>query len=162
MKKVSSESGYDYLKFFIDNVEINSWSGEDDWSLENYSISPGTHQFKWEYAKDFSVSSGADAAWIDDVVFPIVSSGNNLSTLSQLHDNLKIFPNPVKDFLHVKSNNEIISIHILNLTGKLIDTIDDLNATSLQLSLHSFSAGYYIFHFETSNGVLNKKVIVSK
>ena len=162
MKKVSSESGYDYLKFFIDNVEMDSWSGEDDWSLENYSISPGTHQFKWEYAKDFSVSSGADAAWIDDVVFPIVSSGNNLSTLSQLHDNLKIFPNPVKDFLHVKSNNEIISIHILNLTGKLIDTIDDLNATSLQLSLHSFSAGCYIFHFETSNGVLNKKVIISK
>ena len=162
MKKVSSESGYDYLKFFIDNVEMDSWSGEDDWSLENYSISPGTHQFKWEYAKDFSVSSGADAAWIDDVVFPVVSSGNNLSTLSQLHDNLKIFPNPVKDFLHVKSNNEIISIHILNLTGKLIDTIDDLNATSLQLSLHSFSAGCYIFHFETSNGVLNKKVIISK
>ena len=101
MKKVSSESGYDYLKFFIDNIEMDSWSGEDDWSLETYSISPGTHQFKWEYAKDFSVSSGADAAWIDDVVFPIVNSGNNLSTLSQLHDDLKIFPNPVKDFLHV-------------------------------------------------------------
>ena len=38
MKKVSSESGYDYLKFFIDNVEMDSWSGEDDWSLETYSI----------------------------------------------------------------------------------------------------------------------------
>ena len=68
----------------------------------------------------------------------------------------------MKDFLYVESNNEIISIYILNLTGKLIDTIEDLNETSLQLSLHSFSAGYYIFHFETSNGVLNKKVIVSK
>ena len=162
MKKVSSESGYDYLKFFIDNVEMDSWSGEDDWSLESYSISPGTHQFKWEYAKDFSVSSGADAAWIDDVVFPIVNAGNNLSTLSQIYDDLKIFPNPVKDILHVKSNNEIISIHILSLTGKLIDSLDDLNDTSLHLSLHSYNAGYYIFQFETSNGVLNKKVMVSK
>ena len=85
-----------------------------------------------------------------------------MSTFSQLHDDLKIFPNPVKDFLHVKSNDEIISIHILNLTGKLIDTVDDLNVTSLQLSLHSFSAGCYIFHFETSKGVLSKKVIISK
>ena len=124
MKKVSSESGYDYLKFFIDNVEIDSWSGEDDWSLETYGISPGTHQFKWEYAKDFSVSSGADAAWIDDVVFPVINAGNNLSTLLQKHNVLKIFPNPVKDILQVMSNDEIISIKILNLTGKLIDTID--------------------------------------
>ena len=162
MKKVSSESGYDYLKFFIDNVEMASWSGEDDWSLESYSINPGTHQFKWEYEKDFSVSSGADAAWIDDVVFPITNDGNNLSSQIQFQNDLKIFPNPAKDILHVNSNDEIITIYILNLTGKIIDTIDGINAVSVQLPIQNLNSGYYIFQFETSKGVVNKKLIVSK
>ncbi len=162
MKKVSSESGYDFLKFFIDNVEIDSWSGEDDWSLQTYSINPGNHQFKWQYTKDFSVSSGLDAAWIDDVVFPIVNTGNNLNSLSFQINDLKIYPNPVKDILHIKSNNEIHTIAILSLTGRLIDTFTDLNTKSVQIPTNNLNSGYYIFQFETSNGVLNKNIIVSK
>ena len=29
--KVSSESNYDFLKFYIDNVELSSWDGEVGW-----------------------------------------------------------------------------------------------------------------------------------
>ena len=38
MKKVSSESNYDFLKFYIDNIEQDAWSGEDDWSYHTYSV----------------------------------------------------------------------------------------------------------------------------
>ncbi|NPA68277.1 MAG: T9SS type A sorting domain-containing protein, partial [Chlorobi bacterium] len=69
-KKVSSESGYDYLKFYIDGTEKGSWSGEVDWSQESYSVTTGTHTFKWEYSKDGSVSNGSDCAWVDYVEFP--------------------------------------------------------------------------------------------
>ncbi len=68
--KVSSESNYDFLKFYIDNTEIDSWSGEIGWQQVAYLVSVGTHTFKWEYDKDASVSNGADAAWIDYIVFP--------------------------------------------------------------------------------------------
>ncbi len=70
--KVSSESGYDYLHFYIDGVEQASWSGEVDWSHASYPVDAGTHTFTWSYTKDSSVSSGADAAWIDYVVFPTI------------------------------------------------------------------------------------------
>jgi len=69
-KKVSSESGYDYLRFYIDGVEQDSWSGEIAWSPEEYEITEGLHTFKWEYDKDNIVSSGADAAWVDYIIFP--------------------------------------------------------------------------------------------
>jgi len=72
-KKVSSENGWDFLKFYLDNVEMGSWSGEVDWSLETYPVSAGTHTFKWEYVKDGSGSNGSDCGWIDYVVFPPVS-----------------------------------------------------------------------------------------
>jgi len=72
-KKVSSESGWDFLKFYLDNVEMGAWSGESDWSMETYQISAGNHTFKWEYVKDVSVSNGSDCGWIDYIVFPPIN-----------------------------------------------------------------------------------------
>ncbi len=69
-KKVSSESGYDYLRFYIDGVEKDEWSGSVDWSPETFPVTTGNHIFKWEYSKDGSVSSGSDCAWVDYIEFP--------------------------------------------------------------------------------------------
>ena len=68
--KTSSESGYDYLKFYIDNASIGQWSGETDWTKTTFPVTAGNHTFKWEYMKDQSVSSGSDCAWIDYILFP--------------------------------------------------------------------------------------------
>ncbi|MBI9019435.1 MAG: hypothetical protein JEZ07_19475 [Phycisphaerae bacterium] len=67
-RKISSESGYDYLTFYIDGVQKQNWSGSGDWLVVSYPITDGQHTFKWSYTKDSSVSSGSDCAWIDDVV----------------------------------------------------------------------------------------------
>jgi len=70
-RKVSSESGFDYLRFYIDGVEENKWSGEDDWAEVSVPITEGIRTFTWVYSKDGSESRGSDTAWIDDIVFPI-------------------------------------------------------------------------------------------
>ncbi len=68
--KVSSESGYDYLRFYIDGNELGSWSGEVGWELHEYEVQPGMHTFSWQYSKDGSVASGSDATWVDYIIFP--------------------------------------------------------------------------------------------
>ncbi len=68
--KVSSESGCDYLRFYIDGDEQAAWSGEEDWRQVSFPIGAGRRTFQWEYYKDGSVSSGNDTAWIDDIVLP--------------------------------------------------------------------------------------------
>jgi hypothetical protein len=65
--KVSSESGWDYLNFYIDGVQQNTWSGTVDWAIVTFTFTPGSHTFKWSYIKDASLSSGSDCAWIDSV-----------------------------------------------------------------------------------------------
>ncbi len=70
-RKVSSESGYDYLKFYIDGVLKGSWSGTQNWAQVSYPVSAGSRTFKWTYSKDGSFSSGSDTAWIDDIEFPV-------------------------------------------------------------------------------------------
>jgi hypothetical protein len=69
--KVSSESGFDYLKFYIDRVEKGSWSGEVDWAEVSFPLTAGTGTFEWTYSKDGSESGGDDTAWIDDIVFSV-------------------------------------------------------------------------------------------
>ncbi|MBI4712424.1 MAG: fibronectin type III domain-containing protein [Planctomycetes bacterium] len=68
--KVSSESSFDYLKFYIDSVEQSGKiSGSTSWAQKTYSITAGSHTVKWEYDKDGSVSTGSDCGWVDKVEF---------------------------------------------------------------------------------------------
>lgn len=70
-RKISSESDFDYLKFYIDGEEKGAWSGEEDWAEVSFPVDEGTRTFEWTYSKDSSVSERDDTAWIDDIVFPI-------------------------------------------------------------------------------------------
>lgn len=69
-RKVSSESGYDFLKFYIDNVLQDQWAGELPWARVSFPVAPGLHTFKWEYNKDWYMTSGDDCAWVDFIEFP--------------------------------------------------------------------------------------------
>jgi Peptidase family C25/Propeptide_C25/Peptidase family C25, C terminal ig-like domain/HYDIN/CFA65/VesB-like, Ig-like domain/FlgD Ig-like domain len=70
-RRVSSESNYDYLKFFVNGTMREEWAGDVNWSQVIFDVSTGTDvEFKWEYDKDGSMSSGSDCAWIDYIVFP--------------------------------------------------------------------------------------------
>ena len=63
--RVSSESNYDYMRFYIDGVLQNQISGSTSWAQKTYSVSSGEHTLKWTYYKDYSVSSGSDCGWVD-------------------------------------------------------------------------------------------------
>ena len=69
-KKVSSEANWDFLYFYIDDVEKGKWSGNSFWMQESYPVSEGIHTFKWEYKKDGNTSSGSDCAWVDYIKLP--------------------------------------------------------------------------------------------
>ncbi len=68
-KKYLQKAVMTFLKFYINDQEMGSWSGDDDWSIESYEVSSGATTFSWTYSKDGSVSSGDDAAWIDNIIF---------------------------------------------------------------------------------------------
>ena len=79
---VSSEAGYDFLKFYLDGIQLAQWSGTQNGNFST-PVSLGQHTLKWTYAKDGSVSSGNDAAWIDDVVIPVANYTDEVNALVQ-------------------------------------------------------------------------------
>lgn len=67
--RISSESGYDYGSFYIDDNKMGSWSGNRDWTECVYPVTAGIHVFKWIYSKDSSVNSGDDCFYVDYISF---------------------------------------------------------------------------------------------
>ncbi|MBD3404133.1 hypothetical protein GF420_14675 [candidate division GN15 bacterium] len=92
--KVSSESGYDYLRFYIDGIEQGEWAGSVDWTMVSYPTDSGSHTFRWAFEKDGSVSSGADAGWIDLISFPAVDSDKDGDGFANSVDNCPDTYNP--------------------------------------------------------------------
>ncbi len=100
-KKVHSEGGYDYLRFYIDGNLQDEWSGESDtWTLHGYPVTIGTHTFKWAYEKDFSVSSDFDCGWIDYVLLPPFSGAAKVTR------NITITAPTLPDWLTLTDNGD--------------------------------------------------------
>ena len=65
--KVSSEANFDFLRLFVDGVQVTAISGEKNWTQVTQAMGAGTHTVEWRYTKDASISIGDDAGWVDQL-----------------------------------------------------------------------------------------------
>jgi hypothetical protein len=75
--RVDSESS-DYLRFYIDGVQQNQWSGIVAWATSSGTLTVGNHTLSWRYEKDSSVNTGNDRAYIDNISIPNTYTPNPL------------------------------------------------------------------------------------
>jgi hypothetical protein len=70
--RVSSEAGFDFLRFYVDGVKVAEWSGTANTAWQQFAtpLTAGAHTLRWSYEKDGSASLGTDAAWLDAVTLP--------------------------------------------------------------------------------------------
>lgn len=146
--KVSSESNYDKLHFSIDGVEKNNWSGEVAWAQATYPLNPGTHELRWEYTKDVSMSSGSDCAWIDNVVLPASTVITNVATV--VESNVAVYPNPANDVLNIQLGENQSDMVIYNSVGQVVRRYDNVSG-DMQINIADLNAGIYFV--KTNNGV---------
>ncbi len=123
--KVSSEPNYDYLKFFIDDMLIEQWSGNTDWQTANYAVTEGNHTFRWQYYKDQAVSNGSDCAWLDDIILPV---SNLIVTPSLLEFLTQQTCEDGLEFFIINNGNNAITLGSITETGTEFSWfIDDLS-----------------------------------
>ncbi|MDG1176248.1 MAG: T9SS type A sorting domain-containing protein, partial [Flavobacteriales bacterium] len=67
-----------------------------------------------------------------------------------------IFPNPANDNIKITSNSKIVSVEIMDVTGKvvLVNTSNDSN-----INITTVPSGAYIARISTVNGIVNSKFI---
>jgi len=173
--KVSSESGYDYFKFFIDGNQIEAWSGELDWQEQHYMIQPGMHTFTWTYQKDGSVSSGDDRAWLDLISFPctVEVGADPIPELyvNKLYGN---YPNPFNPTTTIKfglSEPGHVKLTVYNIKGEKVITLVDgeldaqfhsINWDGKNSSSKFVASGVYFYKMQSGNYESTRKMILMK
>ncbi|MBO7571974.1 MAG: T9SS type A sorting domain-containing protein [Bacteroidales bacterium] len=166
----STSSFYDYLAFYIDGNKKGQWAGtSDNWSLQTYPVSAGSHTLKWSYVKDQSETGGSDCAWIDDIKLPAhANSTVSIHTDIEVSENsMDIYPNPANDNAYINLNltdNSEVSINIYNAIGQLVKTIDRLNLQSgenyISLETSSFAEGMYIVRVNIGGETITKNMSI--
>ena len=151
--KVSSENNYDKLFFKIDGVEKNNWSGEIGWTQTSYVLTPGTHELRWEYTKDVSVSSGSDCAWIDNVVLPASTIITDVKEVVERQD-VMVYPNPANNVLNITLGDEQSDVEVYNSLGQMVRRIE-MASGNVQINVEDLNAGIY---FVKANGNVVKVI----
>jgi hypothetical protein len=162
--KTSTEDGYDFLSFLVDNAEQGSWSGENDWTEVSYPLTAGSHNLRWRYAKDFTVSSGSDACWVDNIVLPVSANvgvnegGTNAYVLTA-------YPVPFADAVNVRMNSLFsasCTLRVLNSMGSLVEektVIAHSGSNNWTFDSRAWAAGLYTIQISTEQGVETLPVV---
>ena len=69
-----------------------------------------------------------------------------------------IFPNPVHDFINIKSENQIVETSMYDLNGKLVLNANQ-SSDNVILNLNEFSSGFYLLKITTNDGSRTIKII---
>lgn len=78
----------------------------------------------------------------------------------ELKSKVKIYPNPVSDLLHITYGENIDSISIYDVNGRLLQTIAFLgNSTEQKIDFKDFSSGVYFIKMKSTGASVVEKVI---
>ena len=125
------------------------------WNTGNVTltITPDTNGIYVVVATD---SNGcADSASFN--VTYITSTGildNSISTIS-------LYPNPINDMLNISSTDNIKSLEIKDLLGRVVYSISEINSTYISVNTSIFSNNIYIVSCLINDKLIVNKIIVS-
>lgn len=154
-RKVSSENTYDFLRFYVDDVEMGAWSGEKDWAEFSFALAVGAHNLKWSYEKDGNTIGGSDCAWIDFVVFPGMQHTSSVEESTYL---VRIYPNPANNILFIKGLNQASLLEIIDLNGRYVKTIQGFNTSQIDIS--DVKQGMYYLRLTNDSMTAVHKLVV--
>ncbi|MFL2563886.1 MAG: T9SS type A sorting domain-containing protein [Flavobacteriales bacterium] len=85
---------------------------------------------------------------------------NDIS-INEVSSDIKIFPNPVFNTLHIKSklNNQNTTIEVYNYLGKLLDAFQKKNSQHSQIDVSKLSSGIYIVKLKSEDFIIQKEFI---
>jgi hypothetical protein len=128
---------YDFLAFYIDDIEQGRWAGEMSWSQNTYNVTAGNHTFKWSFTKDQDTSddveSGQDAVWIDSIIFPAVFGNDNNTMLGDVNGDSNINIQDVVLIVNVILSGQVNDAADVNQDGN-IDVLDIIQVVNLILN----------------------------
>jgi hypothetical protein len=113
----------------------------------------------WESETDYCESMPARAVLpTDDYICMTITSIDN-----PLEDGATaLYPNPASDRVNVASSFDITRLTIVNYVGQVVYDAEINGERSLTLNTAAYDAGVYIVKIETDNGLVTKRLAITK
>ena len=73
---------------------------------------------------------------------------------------MDLYPNPSNGESVVTASENMISINITDVQGKVVYTMNDINVNKLNVDQAGLEKGMYMVNIETANGTITKSLIV--
>lgn len=86
----------------------------------------------------------------------------NLTVLLGINDGLVsvgIYPNPANMYIKIESVSAIELVEIYNITGSLVEAIEVISESNVELGISGLQPGIYLVQVKTSNGISTKKLV---
>ncbi len=93
-------------------------------------------------------------------VYMEVAVGGNVGVSEESITPLKVYPVPANDLLYVKVDATVKSIHLVDLSGRILSLSPEISGNVLKLDVASFAAGSYLLQVETSIGPYTERIII--
>jgi PKD repeat protein len=100
---------------------------------------------------------GSDVLVLEDYIIVIDPTEANIA----VSDGLLVYPVPARNFVNVYSENEIISVSLYTVDGKLCRTIE-ANGSEITIDLSDLANEEYLLIIETAFEKIVKRVVVMR
>ncbi len=118
---------------------------------------------------DLSTGNFQGGYYVPAVRLSIADSDPTTSVTELATENIvNIFPNPTADELNINldliENSEKLNVRIMDISGKVHFTqqYEDIQSTTLEYDLRSYSSGSYIVYIETEDGIRSIPFAIQK
>ena len=147
------------------NPTLNATSFPFTWTLYSYTVSgiQGTSLIPCKFALRYYVTDGGSAGTASDIIgiddFKVEST--TFSNNDFFKQNFVVYPNPVKDIISVKNNNNstITSAEIIDMNGRVVKNLAVEGLENGQNNISDLTEGLYLLQITTTEGVGMTKII---
>ena len=174
----TSAGNDDWLYFYVDGRKRGYWAGNNGWQRHALLLSAGRHHLEWIYRKSASGSSLEDAAWVDEIRFPLCrwdsawgkSVADTNGTLdingTHYHDSqpFELYPNPANTLVTFRHDAAPRARRVIlyNALGQVADEIFFApNSISTQYSATHLRFGTYTLVLHDDKGSYVQKMVIT-
>jgi len=151
-----------------ERVTYGAWkSATTEWTTftntkELSTLTTYDNEFYDNIELGFTLKNGAvgTKVFLDKIVTTITGTSLGYEDISEIiSSNIKVSPNPVNNFLNVKTSNEIIGMRVINMLGQIVII---QKGTSKTLDTSTLNTGLYILKVNHKNGNESSIQIIKK
>lgn len=151
-----------------ERVTYGAWkSATTEWTTftntkELSTLTTYDNEFYDNIELGFTLKNGAvgTKVFLDKIVTTITGTSLGYEDISEIiSSNIKVYPNPVNNFLNVETSNEIIGMRVINMLGQIVII---QKGTSKTLDTSTLNTGLYILKVNHKNGNESSIQIIKK